>query len=108
MVLKKLMEQESIALFGFQRCNLQNQAIQTLQKGDTLTFITPTMEGTIMLDDSGDWKKEQTFSTEAEAIVYLQDKSGVKAQSVLPVSSLESGTLHSSSSKCSNIDRCRC
>lgn len=61
-------------------------------KGETVTFNTPVLEGTVMLDDTGAWKYEQTFDTEAEAIVYLQDKSGVKAQSVLPVSSLASGT----------------
>ena len=38
-----------------------------------------------MLDDDGNWKKEKTFNTEAEAIAYLQAKSGVKAQCAKPV-----------------------
>jgi phi13 family phage major tail protein len=61
-------------------------------KGETLAFATPVLEGTIMLDDNGDWKKEKTFATEAEAIAYLQNKSGVKAQCTKPVANKASGT----------------
>lgn len=61
-------------------------------KGDTVVFNTPVLEGTIMLDDNGDWKKEETFATEAEAIAYLQAKSGVKAQCTKPIADLASGT----------------
>jgi phi13 family phage major tail protein len=61
-------------------------------KGDTIAFATPVLEGTIMLDDNGDWKKEKTFATEAEAIAYLQNKSGVKAQCTKPIADLASGT----------------
>lgn len=46
-------------------------------KGETVTFNTPVIEGTIMLDDNGDWKKEQTFDTEAEAKSYLEGKAGI-------------------------------
>lgn len=46
-------------------------------KGDTVAFSTPTLEGTIFPDDSGDWKKEQTFDTEAGAKTYLEDKAGI-------------------------------
>ena len=28
-------------------------------KGDTIAFATPVLEGTIMLDDDGNWKKEK-------------------------------------------------
>ena len=61
-------------------------------KGETLAFATPVLEGTIMLDDDGTWKKEKTFATEAEAIAYLQNKSGVKAQCTKPVANKASGT----------------
>jgi phi13 family phage major tail protein len=61
-------------------------------KGENVVFNTPTLEGTIMLDDNGDWKKEKTFATEAEAIAYLQNKSGVKAQCTKPVANKASGT----------------
>lgn len=46
-------------------------------KGENVTFNTPVLEGTIMLDDTGAWKKEQTFDTEAEAKTYLESKAGI-------------------------------
>lgn len=46
-------------------------------KGETTTFNTPTLEGTIMTLENGDWKSEQTFATEAEAITYLNEKAGI-------------------------------
>ena len=55
-------------------------------------FNTPVLEGTIAPDDSGDWKNEQTFTTEAEAKTYLEGKSGVKPQCKTPVASVASGT----------------
>jgi len=48
-------------------------------KGETLEFRTPTLKGTIILDNNGVWKYEQTFDTEAEAISYLQSKAGITA-----------------------------
>lgn len=67
-------------------------------KGDTLAFATPVLEGTIMLDDNGDWKKEKTFATEAEAIAYLQAKSGVKAQCTKPVADVAAGSYSTAQS----------
>jgi phi13 family phage major tail protein len=61
-------------------------------KGETLAFATPVLEGTIMLDDDGTWKKEKTFDAESAAIAYLQAKSGVKAQCTKPIADLASGT----------------
>lgn len=46
-------------------------------KGETITFGTPTIEGTILTDDDGNWKSEQTFETEALAQDYLDDKLGI-------------------------------
>jgi phi13 family phage major tail protein len=64
-------------------------------KGDTVAFATPVLEGTIMLDDDGAWKYEQTFDTEAEAIAYLQAKSGVKAQCTKPTATPGGGSYES-------------
>lgn len=46
-------------------------------KGDTLAFSTPSLEGTIFPDESGDWKNEQTFTTEVEAKTYLESKAEI-------------------------------
>lgn len=46
-------------------------------KGDATVFNTPTMTGEIMIDENGDWKKEKTFATEADAIAYLNTKAGI-------------------------------
>ncbi len=48
-------------------------------KGDTVVFNTPVLEGTILLDEDGAWKYEQTFTTEAEAKTYLDGKAGITA-----------------------------
>lgn len=64
-------------------------------KGENTEFSTSTIEGMIIPDDSGNWKYEQTFATEALAIAYLQNKSGVKAQCTMPVANVASGTYTS-------------
>jgi phi13 family phage major tail protein len=64
-------------------------------KGDTIAFATPVLEGTIMLDENGDWKKEKTFATEALAIAYLQEKSGVKPQCTKPTATPGGGSYES-------------
>lgn len=46
-------------------------------KGEVVTFGTDTIVGTIFPDDTGDWKKEQTFVTELEAVTYLNTKVGI-------------------------------
>ncbi|MDF2537410.1 MAG: phage tail protein [Herbinix sp.] len=46
-------------------------------KGESTTFSTPTMTGTIMLDDTGNWKYENSFATLAEAKTYLNGKASI-------------------------------
>jgi phi13 family phage major tail protein len=46
-------------------------------KGENTSFSTPTMDGTIMLDDEGNWKYEQTFATVEEAKAYLHEKAEI-------------------------------
>jgi len=48
-------------------------------KGETVTFNTPVLVGTIMPNDSDVWKMEQTFATAAEAKSYLDTKAGITA-----------------------------
>ena len=46
-------------------------------KGETTVFNTPVLVGTIMADDDGAWKLENTFDTEAAAKTYLDGKAGI-------------------------------
>jgi phi13 family phage major tail protein len=46
-------------------------------KGENTSFSTPTMTGTIMALDNGDWKKENSFATLALAKAYLDEKAGI-------------------------------
>lgn len=46
-------------------------------KGENTSFSTPTMTGTIMLDDDGNWKYENSFATLALAKTYLNTKAGI-------------------------------
>lgn len=46
-------------------------------KGESTSFSTPTMTGTIMLDDTANWKYENSFATIAEAKTYLNTKAGI-------------------------------
>jgi len=61
-------------------------------KGQNVAFATSTLEGTIMLDDNGDWKKEQTFATEALAKAYIDDKAGITTKCTTPTASVVPGT----------------
>lgn len=46
-------------------------------KGESTAFSTPTMSGTIMLDDDHNWKYENSFAKISEAKAYLNDKAGI-------------------------------
>lgn len=48
-------------------------------QGENLAFSTPTITGTIMTDDTGVWKQEQTFTTESDAIEYINEKAGISS-----------------------------
>lgn len=59
--------------------NIPEDAATT--QGETIEWQTPTIEGTIMRDDSAKhaWKSEATLDTEAEAVAYLKQKLGIVA-----------------------------
>ena len=64
-------------------------------KGQTAEFGTTTLEGTVMVAADGYWKEEGTFDTEAEAVSYLNTKSGisVSASNNITALSITNGTL---------------
>lgn len=59
--------------------NIPEDAATT--QGETIEWQTPTIEGTIMRDDSAKhgWKSEVTVDTEAQAVAYLKQKLGIAA-----------------------------
>ena len=61
-------------------------------KGENIEFQTHEAEGTIMVDVTGNWKDEATFSTEAKARAWLDGKCGLAAKCAPVVSSVASGT----------------
>jgi phi13 family phage major tail protein len=46
-------------------------------QGEKVTFQTPTIEGKIMKDINGDFKREKIFDTEADAKSWLNGKAGI-------------------------------
>jgi len=52
-----------------------NDSNQT--KGENTSFSTPTLTGTIMIDDNGVWKQENSFTTLEAAKNYLNQKAGI-------------------------------
>lgn len=64
-------------------------------KGETPEFMTPTLEGTIMMASDGKWKEEGTFSTESSAIAWLNGKAGISAVASNDITALvfTNGTL---------------
>jgi hypothetical protein len=59
--------------------NIPEDAATT--QGESIEWQTPTIEGTIMRDDSAKhgWKSEVTVDTEALAVAYLKQKLGIDA-----------------------------
>ena len=59
--------------------NIPEDAATT--QGESIEWQTPTIEGTIMCDDSAKhaWKSEVTVDTEATAVAYLKQKLGISA-----------------------------
>ena len=50
-------------------------------QGESIEWQTPELTGTIMRDDSAThvWKKEATFTTEAQAEAYIKARLGIAA-----------------------------
>ena len=46
-------------------------------KEETVSFQTPTIEGSFYSDDNGIWKEEAEFATEAAALEWVDDKAEI-------------------------------
>lgn len=72
-------EQYRAIFFHKIKFNIPEDAATT--QGETIEWQTPTIEGTIMRDDSAKhgWKSEVTVDSEATAVAYLKQKLGIVA-----------------------------
>jgi phi13 family phage major tail protein len=72
--------------------NIPEDAATT--QGEAIEWQTPTIEGTIMRDDSPKhaWKSEVTVDTEADAEAYIKQCLGITAKAAPVMSSVASGT----------------
>ena len=52
---------------------------ETDTKGETVTFQTPTIEGTVFQMSDGSWKEQAEFTDEAKAVEWLNKKAGIGA-----------------------------
>jgi len=57
-------------------------------KGETVEFGTSTIEGNVIADASGNWKKEKTFALEDDAKAYLNAKAGIPVTASAGLSAL--------------------
>ena len=55
---------------------VNSESLET--KGESISFQTPTIEGDIMTDAAGNWKKEVTLSTASAAIAWLNKMAGIE------------------------------
>ncbi len=59
-----------------------NESLET--KGDSITFQTPTIEGTVLTDIQGVWKDEAIFPTEQAARSWLNEQAGIEEEPAEP------------------------
>ena len=52
---------------------------ETDTKGETVTFQTPTIEGTVFQMSDGSWKEQAEFTDETKAVEWLNKKAGIGA-----------------------------
>lgn len=55
----------------FPKVKFQEPSSDNATKGETVEFSTYEIQGTVVPPVDGDWRKEQTFDSEAAAVAYL-------------------------------------
>ena len=59
---------------AFPKTQWKDPSVEIQTRGESTQFTTPSTEGTALPIDSGDYKYEQSFESESEALDYLQKK----------------------------------
>lgn len=56
----------------FALCQFSEPSDSDNTLGESVEFSTYELEGAVIMPKSGDWRKEQTFDTQADAVAYLE------------------------------------
>lgn len=59
------------------KCKFSEPGKSYATKGDSITYNTPSLEGSAMALDNLDWKYDKICDTEAEAVTWINGKFGV-------------------------------
>lgn len=74
---KRVDNVDSFRAVVLQKVQFGEPADENSTKGETMAFGTPTIQGTILTDAQGVWKKEKSFPTLAEAETYVDTEVGI-------------------------------
>lgn len=79
-------------------------------KGESVEFGTTKLSGTVMVAADGYWKEEATFDTEAEAVSYLNTKTGISSAASNNITELTitNGTLTPTFAEATRNYSCAC
>lgn len=73
---KKVDGVRSFEAKAYPRTQWSEPSVTINTRGESTEFTTPSTEGTALPDDNGDYKWEESFATEAEAIAWVNKKFG--------------------------------
>ena len=72
--MKKVDGKRVFEVQAFPKTQWKDPSVEIQTRGESTQFTTPSTEGTALPIDSGDYKYEQSFESESEALAYLQKK----------------------------------
>ncbi len=67
-------------------------------EGENIAFKTPTVSGTAMPEDNGDWRDTKPFDTEEEAYTWIKQVLGIEEKCVTPAVSVPAGIYEAAQS----------
>lgn len=74
---KRVDNVDSFRAVVLQKVQFGEPSDENSTKAETITFGTPTIQGTILTDEDGVWKREKSFSTLSEAKTYIDTEVGI-------------------------------
>lgn len=67
-------------------------------EGENINFKTPSVSGTAMPDDDGEWMTRKQFNTEEDAYAWIRGVLNLDAKCAIPEASVEAGTYDAAQS----------